>query len=87
MNNEIKTFYVDIRYEWTGLLEVQATNIENAKQIVEDITFNDPWDEVYLGGHSLWIDNVSDAEEIFWKEPDEGGQSEGDEMMTNGWKD
>jgi hypothetical protein len=28
-----------------------------------------------------------DEEESLWKEPAEGGQSRGDELMTNGWED
>lgn len=30
---------------------------------------------------------LEDEEENLWKEPAEGGQSRGDELMTNGWED
>jgi hypothetical protein len=83
----MKIFYVDVRYEWTGILKVVASDIEDAKEAVKEITFPDPWEEVEAGGHSLWIDSVTDEEESFWKEPEEGGQSEGDAMMTQGWEE
>jgi hypothetical protein len=83
----MKTFYVDVRYEFTGVIKVEAIDNEDAKEAVKEITFCDPWEEVVVGGHSLWIDNVTDEEDSFWKEPKEGGQSEGDAMMTEGWED
>lgn len=33
------------------------------------------------------FDGVEDDEYDIWREPAEGGQSVGDELMTNGWED
>lgn len=55
-------YQVQVYYTWQGEFSVEAESEEEAKEIVKDETFSDPWSDS-IGNHTLEIEQVYEWDE------------------------
>ena len=77
--NSLMTFVADLREQANKGL-ISRKEAHDAINVISPIVMRKQMEEMGIMSEEKY-------EEHLWKEPEHGGMSEGDDLMTNGWED
>lgn len=87
LNAILDRFSVELLLEVVSDIRKQADNgLISRKQAHDVINFYTPY-IMRRQMEEMGIMSEEKYEEHLWKEPEHGGMSEGDDLMTNGWEE